>query len=180
MLWPPARKPALAGHPGLSFNTSHSAGTAVIAVAAGTDVGVDIERIRPIDDAERLAADRFAASEADQLRSLPAEDREIGFLRLWTRKEAVVKALGLGLSMPLDRFSVLDRAGRVDVGDLSRSYRVETIDLLPGYATAAATIGPLAEMRVIPPISPAFLSTVHGPAGSARPTPSPAYLGSSR
>jgi 4'-phosphopantetheinyl transferase len=67
---------------------------------------VDIELLRPIDDARDVAARFFSRAEADALDALPGDAVIRGFLSCWTRKEAYVKAVGDGLSMPLDSFSV--------------------------------------------------------------------------
>ncbi len=92
----------------LSFNGSHSDGLAVVAVAYQRIVGVDIERIRPVDDALDLARGSFSREETELLRAAPASTRSLAFLTIWTRKEAFVKAMGAGLSMPLDVFDVSD------------------------------------------------------------------------
>jgi 4'-phosphopantetheinyl transferase len=90
---------------GISFNTSRSGGLSVVAVSAG-GVGVDVERLRPIDDADEVADTMFTEAERRLLRSVPPGSRSETFLALWTRKEAVVKAFGMGLSVPLDSFDV--------------------------------------------------------------------------
>jgi 4'-phosphopantetheinyl transferase len=101
-------KPSLAGGNGdeLRFNVSHSHEIVLIAVTRGRDIGVDIERIRPdmatFDIAERF----FSRLEAEALRALPMDRQAEGFFNGWTRKEAYLKALGKGLSMPLDQFVV--------------------------------------------------------------------------
>lgn len=103
-----AGKPHLAepaGRP-LAFNLSHSGDRALIGLTGPAAIGVDIELIRPIPDAVRIARAHFAPDEAESLASLPTFDIGPVFFGLWTRKEAVVKALGTGLSLPLDRFSV--------------------------------------------------------------------------
>jgi 4'-phosphopantetheinyl transferase len=96
-------KPKLACATDLQFNISHSGPALLIGVTAGTSLGVDLEsfgRERPIAD---LARRFFASGEATALAGLPLEDQQEAFLRLWTCKEAVLKALGLGLSFGLDR-----------------------------------------------------------------------------
>ncbi|MCJ8518623.1 4'-phosphopantetheinyl transferase [Pseudorhizobium tarimense] len=88
----------------LSFNLSHSAAEAILAVSAHAVIGVDIEEIRPIeDDVERHF---FSSAECHSLAALPQSERIGGFYRCWTRKEAFVKAHGAGLSVPLDSFDV--------------------------------------------------------------------------
>ncbi len=87
----------------LAFNLSHSGGFAALAVAR-FELGVDIECIRPIE--EEVAERFFAADEVTRLRSLPQEQQIEAFFTCWTRKEAYVKALGDGLLLALDSFSV--------------------------------------------------------------------------
>lgn len=106
----PHGKPSLAENCGLKFNLSHCEDAALLAVAADVEVGVDIERLRAFDDAERLAAQFFAEGERSAFLAAPPEKRDAGFLRIWTRKEAYVKALGEGLSLPLRDFDALNGA----------------------------------------------------------------------
>lgn len=86
------------------FNATHSGGVAMVAVTAGCEVGIDVEAVRPIDDLDALARSTFSAREQHGI--FAAADRIAAFFATWARKEAVVKALGLGLSFPLDAFDV--------------------------------------------------------------------------
>lgn len=100
-------KPALAaGFAWLRFNLAHSGDLALIACAQGREVGVDIEQIRPDSADEAIAAQLFSAGEQAALRTLSAHLRPAGFFACWTRKEAYVKARGLGLTIPLADFDV--------------------------------------------------------------------------
>jgi 4'-phosphopantetheinyl transferase len=99
-------KPALAPRTGIDFNLSHSGGLAVFAFTAGREVGVDVERIRPLSDMQSIADRFFSCEEAAELSSLAPNHRERGFYLCWTRKEAYIKASGDGLSAPLDSFRV--------------------------------------------------------------------------
>jgi 4'-phosphopantetheinyl transferase len=94
-------KPSLDGP--LSFNFSNSEDLGALAIAA-FDLGVDIERIRTIE--EDVAGRFFAADEVARLRAQPIERQTEAFFNCWTRKEAYIKALGDGLLLQLDRFSV--------------------------------------------------------------------------
>lgn len=100
-------KPRLApGLAPLEFNLSHSGELALLAVARDRPVGVDVEQVRDVPDALSIADTHFAAAERDALRSsAPGELRE-AFFRCWTRKEAVIKAIGEGLSRALGSFEV--------------------------------------------------------------------------
>ncbi|WP_434624396.1 4'-phosphopantetheinyl transferase family protein [Azospirillum sp. B2RO_4] len=97
-------KPALAGGP--AFNLSDSEDALAIAVAAEGRIGVDIERLRPIESADGIADRFFHPTERVALQGLGPDQRDEGFLLAWTRKEAFIKAAGVGLSMPLDQFAV--------------------------------------------------------------------------
>jgi surfactin synthase thioesterase subunit/phosphopantetheinyl transferase len=90
----------------LRFNVAHSAGMALIALARGRTVGIDLERIRPDVECVELARRYFSRREVAALESLPAPERIRTFFAGWTRKEAYLKAHGVGLSLPLDQFSV--------------------------------------------------------------------------
>jgi len=95
----PHGKPALAGDDAaLRFNLSHSAGTALIAVAQGREVGVDVELPRRAVDHVALARRVLTADEADRIAAIadPGE-RERAFLRAWVRWEAVLKCRGTGI-----------------------------------------------------------------------------------
>ncbi len=92
----------------LSFNLSHSKSVALLAVALNMAIGVDVEDIRPI---EREVANRFfSPSEIASMADLDGEDWLDAFYRCWTRKEAVIKAEGFGLRIPLAAFDVSVRA----------------------------------------------------------------------
>jgi 4'-phosphopantetheinyl transferase len=98
------RKPAIAGGP--AFNLSHSERHLLIGVASNGRLGVDVEVKRSVPDALDLAQRFFSPQEVAALAEVPPQQVSAAFLRLWTRKEALLKATGLGLSIPLDRFSV--------------------------------------------------------------------------
>jgi 4'-phosphopantetheinyl transferase len=90
----------------LRFNLSHAADGALLGVTRGRDLGVDLENLRMIPDLEGLAQQFFAPGEVADLLAVPHPERGLAFFRCWTRKEAYIKALGLGLACPLDRFRV--------------------------------------------------------------------------
>jgi 4'-phosphopantetheinyl transferase len=102
-------KPALArrlAQPDLRFNVSRCGDVAVYAFAPGREIGVDVEAVRVIRDADDIAARFFSRRENEAYLALDPRDRPLGFLNCWTRKEAFIKALGDGLYHPLDRFDV--------------------------------------------------------------------------
>jgi 4'-phosphopantetheinyl transferase len=90
----------------LRFNVSHSRGLALVAVTNGREVGIDVEYVHPILEADRIAESLFAPGEWAELRSLPPPQRLEAFFICWTLKEAHVKARGEGLSVQLDAFEV--------------------------------------------------------------------------
>ena len=91
---------------GISFNLTHSDDLALFAFASSGSIGIDVERIRPMPEALRLASRFFSESERRTIEALPEADRLLGFFTCWTRKEAYIKAIGAGLSLPLDGFDV--------------------------------------------------------------------------
>ena len=90
----------------LHFNLSHSHELAVLAVTREREIGADVEQLKPMDDLERIAERFFSAPENAALRGLPPAERQRAFFRCWTRKEAYLKAVGVGLAAPLDSFVV--------------------------------------------------------------------------
>jgi 4'-phosphopantetheinyl transferase len=102
-------KPSLSGgntSSGLCFNLSHSAGLVVYAIAKERNLGIDVEHVRPESAGEDIAKRYFSAREVSDLQTLPPEVRVEGFFHCWTRKEAYLKATGMGLQIPLDSFAV--------------------------------------------------------------------------
>jgi 4'-phosphopantetheinyl transferase len=90
----------------LQFNLSHAGDLALYAITSGRQVGIDVEQTRPIANAEAIAKRFFSEREYAMLLALPAAARTDAFVTCWTRKEAYIKALGEGLSHPLDTFDV--------------------------------------------------------------------------
>jgi 4'-phosphopantetheinyl transferase len=91
---------------GACFNLSHSSGLVLFAIAREGNLGLDVEHVRPDFAGEDIARRYFSEREVSELLSLPPESRDAGFFNCWTRKEAYIKARGLGLQIPLDSFSV--------------------------------------------------------------------------
>jgi len=137
-------KPALDGHD-LEFNLSHSGDFALVAMTRGRKIGVDVERIRSDMEHENIASRFFSPGEVSELRALPSSQRVDGFFHCWTRKEAYIKAQGLGLSLPLDSFDVsltpnepaVLRATRPDLQETMR-WTLLSLDVGVGYTAAMA------------------------------------------
>ncbi len=100
----PQGKPALPGGP--DFNLSHSDDLALCAVAHGRQVGIDLERLRRIPERDDIARQWFRAEEREAYHADSAS-RDSAFLRLWTRREAYLKAIGTGLT-GLEASSAID------------------------------------------------------------------------
>src|SRR5216684_318660 len=134
----------------LKFNLSHSAGLALIAIAA-SNVGVDLEYIRAQSDYVDIARHFFSAGEADYLTRLSSRLCAEAFFSCWTKKEAYLKASGEGLGIPLNSFSV--PLATIPVGapiDLyvpsnniapAKCWSLYTLRPAPGYAGALAIEG---------------------------------------
>ncbi|MYB07822.1 MAG: 4'-phosphopantetheinyl transferase superfamily protein [Gemmatimonadetes bacterium] len=131
---------------GPAFNQSHSEERIMIAVAREGRLGVDIEEIRPVKYLLALADKNFAGDESARLHAVPEHERLSLFFRLWTRKEAFLKALGFGLRHPLRSFSVDPTPGApqglLDAGDLPEepsSWHIGGVACTAG-ATAALAV----------------------------------------
>jgi 4'-phosphopantetheinyl transferase len=149
LVYGPHGKPALGSRlapSGLRFNLSHRDDVAVYAFSREGDVGVDVEAVRRLDDADRIAARIFSPRENEAYQALGPADRPLGFFNCWTRKEAFVKATGDGLSRPLDGFDVSLAPGdparilRVDEtpGD-DCGWRMESFSPAPGFVAAVVS-----------------------------------------
>ncbi|HEX4460904.1 MAG TPA: 4'-phosphopantetheinyl transferase superfamily protein [Polyangia bacterium] len=141
-------KPRLADGGRLAFNVSHSADRAVYALALDREVGIDVEAIRAGFLAEADPAHFFAPRELAELRRAPAAEQTDRFFAGWSRKEAYMKARGLGLSKPLDRFAVslapADAALLEDRDDAAAVARwtLAPLAIAPGYSGALCADGP--------------------------------------
>jgi 4'-phosphopantetheinyl transferase len=90
----------------IEFNISHSGGVVLLAFSRLHSLGIDVEKVRTNFDSLEIAESYFSQSERAVLRGIPVDARQEAFFRCWTRKEAFIKALGEGLSHPLDAFDV--------------------------------------------------------------------------
>ncbi len=144
----PLGKPFLAGSP-LHFNASHSNELALVAVTRGQDVGIDVEyAYRPLDDADQLVERNFSSAERLAYSAIPPAERQAAFFRCWTRKEAFIKAIGEGLSHPLDRFDVAFAPGQPAAilsidgePEAAQQWTLTSLELDGGYTCAVALLG---------------------------------------
>jgi 4'-phosphopantetheinyl transferase len=134
-------KPFLVGVKGLSFNLSHSEKHLVVAVGDGAPVGVDCEAVRRFDDLMDVARMTCSAVELDLLHRADDASAVGIFHTLWTRKEAVVKAIGVGVSFPLSELTVATGSGHalssIDAPGHGRWW-LRSIDAPEGFAGACA------------------------------------------
>jgi 4'-phosphopantetheinyl transferase len=148
----PGGRPGQDHDPRISFNASQSCGLAVVAVTHDHEVGVDIEGRRTLPSVLADAEASFSAGEIEELRALPEAARSAAFLRLWTRKEAVVKASGLGLSLPLSGFTVQYPGEvvtrRTDGRDGHTRYVLADLDVPAAYLAAVAICGALGGLAI--------------------------------
>lgn len=131
---------------GLEFNLSHSHDLAVYTFTRGSEIGIDVEWIRPMPNAAELLARFFSPQEVQQWRQMPVERQLQAFFQGWTRKEAWLKAVGSGLSFPLNQFCVtLDGPPRVLSirGDAheAAAWWLESCEPSDGYVAAVARRG---------------------------------------
>lgn len=137
-----------AGETGIRFNLSHAGGLALYAVAAGRDVGVDIEAVRESVACEELAESFFSRQETAVLLALPPDERRRAFFECWARKEAYIKGRGEGLSLPLDSFDVSLAPGvpaallaTRDERPGAANWSLRELAPIPGYTAAVAVEG---------------------------------------
>ena len=145
-------KPSLAGEESLQFNMSHSHERCLVAVTRDAAVGVDVEYIRADFASEDIATRFFSRLEVETFSSLPEAERVAAFFRCWSRKEAYIKAIGKGLSQPLDGFDVtlapFDPAALLRAGeDDDVEWSLRDIDVGPDYASALAVEGTISELK---------------------------------
>ncbi len=142
--------------PVLHFNMSHAHGVALCALTYGREVGVDVEFLREEFASLDVARSFFSRAEVEMLEALPVEQRTRGFFNCWTRKEAYIKALGEGLSHPLDRFAVTlaprERARFLSIDDDPQEVARWSMFALPApeenYAAALVIEGTVRSLKL--------------------------------
>ena len=147
-------KPTVTSKIKLDFNLSHSGDFALIAVSKGRKVGVDVEEHRQDMEHEKIAKRFFSAKENAEWHALPADEKLTGFFNCWTRKEAYIKAHGLGLLLPLESFDVTLAPNKPAALLATRPDETEAIQwtlhslsIHPKYAGAVAVKGKELDFR---------------------------------
>lgn len=132
----------------LQFNVSHSQGLALIAAARSRRLGVDVEQVREMADLGEIVERFFSPNERAAFAAIGGALKTEAFFRGWVRKESVIKAVGAGMSLPLDSFDV-----SISPGEPARIQRIETtqgaterwtlvdLDPMPGFVGALAVEG---------------------------------------
>jgi 4'-phosphopantetheinyl transferase len=151
----PVGKPFLADNSAPHFNLAHSRDLALIAVTRLAPVGVDVELLREVKDAEAVAERFFSPRESAALKLLPTEQRAAAFFNLWTRKEACVKATGEGVAKAISQVEVSFLPGeparvisfRGDAGE-AKKWHVWELEPAPGYIGALAAAVPQAALQL--------------------------------
>lgn len=142
-------KPFLPSIDSLQFNISHTRGMAVLAFVQTIPIGVDVELVRPMDNLRDIAARYFTPAETAGILERSGADCEHAFFACWTRKEALIKATGDGLSMPLNSFTVSvrpDEPARL-IRIEHRDWALHDLDLATPHIGAVAYPGPARPIR---------------------------------
>ena len=138
-------KPVLANNDTFQFNLSHSENMVLYAITHNRNIGIDLERIREDVAIEQISSRFFSEAEIVSMQQLTESKRNELFFQYWTRKEALIKATGVGLSVPIETFDVSGVNGSIlspiplpgDHGEKPQWYLQ---DLLPGPGYTAAIV----------------------------------------
>lgn len=132
----------------IRFSVSGSHGLGAVAVARCNELGLDLEQVRPNNDLDVIVSSQFSTEEQDWFRRLPASDRLSAFFEIWTCKEAYLKGKGLGLTVPLNQFSLSINQGMpprltwsgIDKSDLLQ-WSLQHLIIEPGFVACLAIEG---------------------------------------
>ncbi|MCU1323514.1 MAG: phosphopantetheine-protein transferase [Acidobacteriaceae bacterium] len=148
-------KPHLRPDHSLEFNVSHSGNRAAVAITANSPVGVDLEEIRSIPEASQISAQCFSPEEVRQLAGMATLQQISAFMWCWSRKEALLKAMGCGLSEPMNVYHVGARLPlepwEISVTECDRAgstWQVQDIPYSPACSMAVAYRGAPKELLV--------------------------------
>ncbi len=147
-------KPALSEHPKLSFNLSHSKNIGLITVAYSRRIGIDVEHLETERPFSKIAERFLTKTENDFINGYPEEELSRAFYRIWTLNEAYLKALGTGLSVSSNDFSILpnDPKGKflketTVPEDVPENWIFETLEAGPDYSGALCFESPVGNIR---------------------------------
>jgi len=147
-------KPYLEGNSGFQFNLTHCEALAGIAISTSGAVGLDCERLVSMDDMAAFCKRICSSKELEIIHGLENEHLVKVLFQIWTRKEAILKAIGLGLHYPLRKLTALDRVNAPELYTQipgHGSWWVSTIDLPSTHAAACCTpfsIGSLERVEI--------------------------------
>lgn len=143
LLWPTG-----AAASSLNFNLTHSDDRALLGVSDGRELGVDLERVRSNLEALDISRHYFFGAEREAIENALSVMRDRTFFRYWVAKEAVLKAQGVGLGFPLDRFCIHFNPGgdtahieTLDPAVLERDWTVRMLACEADWAAAVAARG---------------------------------------
>jgi 4'-phosphopantetheinyl transferase len=154
-------KPSIAsasGAPEFQFNLSHTSGLVAATVAAHGKIGIDVETIDQTKADFAVAEAYFARSEVEILRRMPEAERALWFFRFWALKESYIKAIGTGLSTPLDSFAFafepIRISFRADIDDDPTRWHFEMVGVTDQHVLSVAVgrpAGPVGDtIQVLP------------------------------
>lgn len=135
-------KPDIPNYP-YAFNVTHCEDWALIGFSPVGAIGVDIERVRPMDDMTDLTETVFSAQERQDWHAFPDHTRPWGFFAGWTRKEGIVKAIGQGLSLPLQSFSVSLDPTESHPSHTAEGWSIRSFSPVDQFLAAVATDRPI-------------------------------------
>ena len=150
----PAIAPGVAATARVTFNLAHSRDRALLAVACDREIGVDLEHVRDDFDPLPIARRYFFGAELAAIQAAPSASQRDAFFRHWVAKEAVLKASGAGLSLPLDSFGVtfnsdgsIARVRSTDSAALDDALVVRMLPLEDSWHGGVAASGDRCELR---------------------------------
>jgi 4'-phosphopantetheinyl transferase len=140
-------KPYLAGC-NIKFNVSHSRGRVLCAITLNDELGVDLEHTEKDFDFIETAEKCFSETELGILKGVPKSKQREAFYKIWTKKEAVVKAIGKGISTPLTEFTVpLKEKGSLVIEN--KKWHIESLEIGENFAAAIAVGRKPDDLRLI-------------------------------
>jgi phosphopantetheinyl transferase len=134
----------------VAFSVAHSGNLFAVAVGSARTLGLDVERVRTLSRALRIAERWFGAEEAERLAAVPLQDVDEAFMRLWTAKEALAKRHGAGLRL------MKGPAVELDVQSACEEGRLAYLHVGDGYCAALASSEAVDDVQIIQPTDEAW------------------------